>query len=269
MNIFDLFSSENRCRIIRLLGSGQKRTFEIRHDLGISKTAVSQHVSRLLREGFITKADNKLRLSNKGMIFELYLRKLEETFSVIERHPDFWMDHDIKSIPESLRLRLGEIGDYRLVKVKGGNLLRLYSIFDSVIRDAEFIRVVSSIVFPRYTTILAEISRRSDISIIVTEEVMCELLANHEREIETLLLNGGKIYINNSVKIVCLITHEKLCLGLYFSDGSYDITAILVSEDDSAVKWGEDLFKYFMETSSEFRKGYFVNTEKVTWNSQE
>jgi predicted transcriptional regulator len=56
---------------------------------------------------------------------------------------------------------------------------------------------------------------------------------------------------------------------LYFSDGSYDITAILVSEDDSAVKWGEDLFKYFMETSSEFRKGYFVNTEKVTWNSQE
>ncbi len=246
MDVLDLLTSKNRCKIVKILTAEKKRTSELISDLGISKTAVSQHISRLKKDGLIIKDGDRFKLTGKGRLFELFLRKLEETINIVERYPDFWILHDTESIPESARLKIGEIHDYTVLKGEKANFLSHCSVFTSALRDAKFVRAVFSVILPEFSTTLSEISGNVDISLIVTDEVVKFL--NDE------ILQNANVFINNSVRFVGLTTDKKLCLGLYLLNGEFDISAILVSDSPSAIKWGLELFEYFKKSSKQLTK---------------
>ncbi|WP_330999865.1 ArsR family transcriptional regulator [Archaeoglobus neptunius] len=62
--------SRNRCKMLKILARREKRTSELVSDLGISKTAVSRHITRLKEDGLITKDDGRFRLTGKGKLLE-------------------------------------------------------------------------------------------------------------------------------------------------------------------------------------------------------
>lgn len=57
--------------------------------------------------------------------------------------------------------------------------------------------------------------------------------------------NGGRIYYNDDVRFTVITTERALCVGLFLKDGKYDTESGLLSYDESAIKWGFDLFEYF------------------------
>ena len=233
------FLPANRCRIVMALGSNTSKTSEIARSLGISKTAASLHLSKLKERGIVRKDGSKFALTGKGEVLALFLRKLNEAIAVMEKHPEFWIEHDVGSIPEHFRLRIGEIGSYSILRGSAANILSHCSALASIIERASFVRGVFSAVVPGLLDSLYSASKRCDVSIIVTSELL-EFL-----DIEIL----GDVLVNNTAKLVCLTTDSRLCLGLHFYSGEFDLSSFLVSSDPSSVRWGTELFDYFRKSS--------------------
>jgi predicted transcriptional regulator len=55
--------------------------------------------------------------------------------------------------------------------------------------------------------------------------------------------------IPEDVKIAFTVTNKHLSLGLFHQKGHYDTTKDLISDDQGAVAWGNQLFEYYRDQS--------------------
>jgi len=64
--------------------------------------------------------------------------------------------------------------------------------------------------------------------------------------------NGSLRIAGNDLKISLTLGDEFLAMGLFSTDGSYDINVFLISKDEEAISWGERLFKHYKYIYKEF-----------------
>ncbi len=68
-------------------------------------------------------------------------------------------------------------------------------------------------------------------------------------ELRQYLANGGKIYRNDDVRLTVIVTERALCMGFFLRNGKYDTESGLLSFDESAIRWGFDLYNYFKKNA--------------------
>ena len=62
------------------------------------------------------------------------------------------------------------------------------------------------------------------------------------------LLENEKVIfkvINFNLKIFLTYSEEFMSLTLFFKDGHYDDSQILIGKDENAIKWAKSLLKYY------------------------
>jgi predicted transcriptional regulator len=241
--------SKKKREIVRNLAENPKKIADLRKSLELSGAALSLHLKDLFECGVVWREGDTLSLTGKGEVISLYIEKFEEAILTLERDPVFWQIHDLSTIPAEFKLRINEIGNYRVIWSRDGEVLRHHKAFMSAVRSSKWTRTVASVIFPNHPAIYSEVSKRADVSVIVTGEILKKLLDDYDREMKIFVENGGEVFVNDDVRFVCITTDKVLCMGLYLQDGSYDIRCGLISSDKSAIKWGSDLFEYFRRRS--------------------
>ena len=109
--LFEL-SSEERVKIMRLIGREKSKLTSIARALGITNQECSRHVSRLAQVGLVAKEpDNGISLTPYANQVLSQLRSLE--FS--SRHRQYFLDHTIAGIPTHFQARLGELNNSQLL----------------------------------------------------------------------------------------------------------------------------------------------------------
>ena len=75
---------------------------------------------------------------------------------------------------------------------------------------------------------------------------------DYSEELKQYFDNGGKLYRHDGIKFTVITTEKALCIGLFLKNGKYDMESGLLSLDESAIKWGFDLFEYFKRRSAPY-----------------
>jgi predicted transcriptional regulator len=68
------------------------------------------------------------------------------------------------------------------------------------------------------------------------------------RYIKKLLLENKKVEIietNEDPKLFLTYSEDFMTLTLFFEDGHYDDSQIIIGENKNAIKWAEELFSYY------------------------
>ena len=248
MNIFDMIASSNQRRLLlSLLHEGPKTLKEIVELTGLSSPLVSRQLKKLVEVGLVEKDGTSYVITEKGEIVYLAMRKFSDIISTIERDPHFWEVHDLSRIPHEFKLRIDELGKYTVLRTEGDEVLKHFRVFSEIYRTSDVVRVVSAIFFPSHPQMFADIAKKSDVEVILTENAVHALENNYKKELEEYLSNGGEMYINNDVWFTVITTEKALCMGLFLRDGKYDTESGLLSYEESAIKWGFDFFEYFKE----------------------
>jgi len=250
MDTFEaLACSGQRKKILQILSDSPKSIKEIGELTGMSPPLISKHLKKLSELGFVDKDNTRYTLTDKGYFVYLALEKFRKIAEILDKDPEFWESHDFSGIPDEFKLRIDEIGDYEILRSDKDEVLKHYKVFSSIYTESEVVRVASAIFFPSHPKMFVEISAKADVEAVIPLKVLNTLRSEYKEELEQYLANGGKIYINDDVKLTVIVTEKALCMGFFLRDGKYDTESGLLSLDESAIRWGFELYSYFKKNA--------------------
>ena len=94
--------------------------------------------------------------------------------------------------------------------------------------------------------ILLDNNKLKYLELIISEEILNSIKLNSS--FKKSLLENKKVKIlciNQNLKLFLTCSHKFMSLTLFFKDGHYDDSQILIGESENAKKWGIGIFKYY------------------------
>lgn len=248
--------SDLRKSLILSLRNGSATLADLRKETGVSSTAVI-HAFRELEKEQLTYQDNKRNysLTNTGMVVALALESLVKTINALTLFGKFWREHDLSGIPQTSLERIGCLEEGYLLTSTPTDVFKAFSTFVTLLENSRLIKGVSPIFTPDLVDIFATLAQKGiPIDLIVTREVLEKMLelADRSKLNDALKTNLRLFVIEKNPKIAFTVTDYFLTLGLFRFDESYDYSDELLSYSEEGIRWGLELFEYYVGTSEVF-----------------
>jgi predicted transcriptional regulator len=257
-SLIDLaFLSEKRKDVLLLLEEGPKTGDEIKTALNVNSTSIMPQIKKL-KEGRLIVLDdrNTYRLSEMGEIVVEKMEPLLNTVRVFEENYDYWTNHDFTAIPEFLLNRIDELGNYFMLEPDLNRLFEIPEDFRSNLLESRHVRMFLSYFNPLHVEMYLELARKgAEICLILTEPVFDRMKKDYYEDLKFLLESRNvEIYIcEKSVTLKNVVTERFCSLVLFDKKGKFDHQR-LMSFDESALKWCEELFSYYKDRSAQLEK---------------
>jgi predicted transcriptional regulator len=242
--------SEKRKDFLLLLKEGPKNIEEALDKLQVPRTALLPQIKKLKDENLVIQEEGVYRLSIIGEIIVEKMQPLLKTLEVFEKNEDFWADRKLAPIPPYLIKRINELGDYKLIEPDLSHTFDLHPEFVTHLSNSSHIHIFFSYFHPQLPAFFLDLARKNiDISVILSEAVYFRLRDDFKKEGEEFIkMENTKLFILDSkaMEIPALIgsTDKMMILGLFNESGRFD-RQYIISFDETAINWGEDLFKYY------------------------
>ena len=211
------------------------------------------HAARdLEKEHLLVEKDDGYHLTSMGCVIANKLTDTINIMGVFNRHRDFWLNHDVMSIPPPFLDRIGEIQDYDIITSSVKDIFKTFGIFMEFATKAQEFWGVSPVFVDAFVSLITKLLKRgANVRLVVTEEVLAELKNTDRAGLKQTLSDPhlGMWIIDQPVKIAFAVTESMLSLGLFGMDGVYDVSHDLVSKNKGAINWGRELFEYHKSMS--------------------
>ncbi|MDD3245283.1 MAG: winged helix-turn-helix domain-containing protein [Methanosarcina sp.] len=258
ISLIDLaFLSEKRKDLLLLLEEGPKTGDEIKTALNVNSTSIMPQIKKL-KEGRLIVQDerNVYRLSDMGEIVVEKMEPLLDTVRVFEENYDYWINHDFTAIPEHLLKRINELGNYFMLEADLNRLFEVPEDFKKNLLASKHIKMFLSYFNPLHIEIYSELVRKeAEMCLIMTTPVFDRMKKDYFEDLKTLVESKNtEVYIcDKNVTLKNVVTERFCSLVLFDKKGKFDHQR-LMSFDDSALKWCEELFSYYKDMSRRLEK---------------
>lgn len=250
-----IFLSDKRKKLLLLLNDNPKNIDYIKTSLNVTSTSIMPQIKILKEKQLINyEHDTELyKLSDIGEIIVENLQPLLDTINVFEENLEYWASRDLSAIPDHLLKRIGELGHCTLIQPDLNHMFELpREVIDNMYKSNN-IMAISSCFHPSYPSLFLEIAKKGiDISIILTVSTFEKLKNEFRKNTEEFLkMSNAELHISNgSIKLTAAaITDRFVFLCFFDKDQRFDLQYIM-SFDESALKWGEELFQYYTNQST-------------------
>ncbi|HII79263.1 MAG TPA: winged helix-turn-helix domain-containing protein [Methanosarcina sp.] len=247
--------SEKRKEILFLLQKSPKTLSEIKDYFNVRSPEILPRLKEMENANMIIRQEGMYQLTSLGKVSAIHFKPFLDTLTAIESNEDFWRDHDITAVPDTLLNRILELKECRVIRDEHEYIYDSHKTFlDNVPASNRFMGF-ASIFLPSYPSMFLEMARRNiPISIIVTPNVFFKIKSEHNAEIEEFIkFKHTSFHVYDTAKVSFVVTDRFLSLSLFFKNGTFDPRSDLVGFDNSSIKWGEDLFKYYKENAVEIK----------------
>ncbi len=227
---------------------------ELEKKMRIRSTTIHHSVRELIDENLVAKKDGGYELTNTGRIQVLVLERLVDTFAALVHYQDFWLNHDISGIPLELQKNIGMLARAEIITSDSSAPLRTHEYILAELYKAREIHGASPVIYSGYSEAIARaVERGTQIDLILTDKILNIVKKDYTDLVRELLRHENfRLYGTAAeVKEAFTVTDTILSLGLFRLDGDYDIGNDLVCRGDKAMKWGMDLFDYYLCMSTQ------------------
>ncbi|VVB92178.1 Methanogenesis regulatory protein FilR1 [uncultured archaeon] len=249
--------SEKRENILFLLLEEPRTLAEIKDHFNISSPEILPRIKEMETKNLIYKDNKHYVLTPIGKVVAKFFQPLINTLHVIEENEEFWEKHMVEAIPQHFLERIGELGSCGLVENRLENMYEPHTEFFENIAKSEFVMGVAPIFNPAYPSFFLQLAQRKvSIALILTKNVFEKVKNEHGNNLQRFSdYNNTSVHIlDEDIKLAFVVTSKFLSLSLFFKNGTFDAQRDLISFDKSALKWGEELFKYYKERSEEIKR---------------
>lgn len=249
-----IYRSRLTTEILLSLNEGNKTLSQLREITGSTSQAIIPKIRNLESDQLIEAKEKGYCLTQLGKIVASSIADSFITMGTINKHKHFWSDHCLEEIPTSLLKEIGCLYNSEIISDTNIDIFNLYSTNLKIIKEAEHVFGVSSVVTTEYAdSISKKVCEGIPVELIVSSDVAEQL--KQEPYVEK--INALKDYENFKLMVMAdnifgglIVTDKCLSLSLYKKDGvTYDITSGIFSSDQMAVGWGKRLLEYYKERS--------------------
>ncbi len=206
-----------------------------------------EHLNLLERKG-----RGKYQLTSAGRILAQKAADLIKLLEVLRKHRNFWFAHDIEALPDFSLRELGALANSKLIESTANSSTSVMVGKKILMEAEERIFGVTSINNIEWKKAVTKAAQKGVKLFVVTSREVVDISTKGEFKPYTIkLLSSPNVdwRINDNIRLALGVTEKAMGLMLYTRDGLPDARRILVSENPQALKWGEEVYKYYRERS--------------------
>lgn len=250
-------TSDKRKRLLLLLRDGPRLWNEVQVQLNVTASGMLPQIKILEDEGLILKAGKQFQLTDLGRLVVYHLESFDKTLTVIDQQKKYWQEHDLEALPPEFFLRLGEIKNPQILEAGIEESFEPHNQFLEMILKSKKVAGLSPIVhpvYPRFFLSLAQDGR--DVQLILTKGAYNKVKKEYyDMLLEALQYKNARLSIyEDEARFAYIVTDIYFSMGLFMKNGIFDSTRDLVSNDPSAIRYGEDLFSHYLKKSCPVKK---------------
>jgi len=250
-------TSEKRKRLLILLRHGPRSWDEIKTQLNVTASGMLPQIKILEDEGLIIKVGGLFRLTDLGHLVVYHFEPLDKILTVIDQQKKFWQEHDIEALPPEFFVRIGEIKNPQIIEAGLEDSSEPHNQFLEMILQSKKVAGLSPIVHPIYPRFFLTLARQGhEVNLILTKRAYKKIKKEYnDMLVECLQYENAHMAIyETDVRFAYVVTDRYLSMGLFMKNGIFDSTRDIVSNDPSAIRYGEDLFSHYLSKSLPINK---------------
>ncbi|MBR6993196.1 MAG: DUF1724 domain-containing protein [Methanobrevibacter sp.] len=248
-NVKYILTSGMRTRLLLSIYDSSKNLEELRISLEKPSATILHGLKELENQNLIRKVQKYYELTSNGYLLTTNMVKLIENWYAINKNKKFWNNHDISDIPEDILKNMYLLKDAEYETSTTSNLSNAFNKYIKLISKSSTLKIIMPIYSEnhlKHMIRLLEEDKLKNLQLIVDNRILKSIQKNPQ-------LNKGLLK-NKKVKIKCISTNPKIfltcadefmSLTLFFKDGHYDDSQILIAKDKNALKWALGLHQHF------------------------
>lgn len=250
-----LMLSDTRKGILYLLLDRPGSLTDIKSHFNVTSASIIPRIKDLVNADLVVKDDGRYRLTTTGAILANKLRRLDNLERVIEQNGVYLNSHDLSPIPPRLIGRISELGDCRVIKNEMDNITATHDEIYGRLPKAKKVMGISPVFDPEYPKIYLGLAKRgTSVSLILTSNIFAKIEKEYAGFLKEYLgYANASMYVVDDVRLVLVATDVFMSMYLYHKNGTFDSMSSLFSPDESAAKWGAELFEEYLRGAREIR----------------
>lgn len=244
-----LVASHVRMKILLSLYDGPKKLGYLREATGIASSTLIHGLKQLEEKKWLVRKGDNSYLTSKGKVVLLNLIKLMEKFKTFDIQLNFWKNHNLNGIPLELQKDIDALRESYLVEVTLDNLEEPFTRYLQMLSEAKNMNAVLPVFFSRHTDAIHKILLKGGTAkLILAEDIFKQFMEQFDwNELQKYIKSGDLeiMVISENLEVACVVSDIFVSLGLFFEDGIYDTSRLLMGHDMEALAWGDKLFQYY------------------------
>ncbi len=243
--------SELKLSILLSLLDGNKKLSELKEEVKARETSILHILKEFESLSLTTKSSGIYSLTSLGLMEARICKNCYNTVEVLEKFKDFWLPNDVKPIPSSLMLKMGDLIDSTLIRSGETELSKVYEVFLKLLMKSKKVMGISPIFHPDYVPVIENLlSNGNSVELILSNAVLKKTLDSTKLNLTNYVKNGTlKIHVSENLRVALTVTDKNFSLGLFTASGEYDDKMDLISINPQAIMWGEELFQFVLKDS--------------------
>ncbi len=253
-----LVVSNVRTKILLSLYDGPKKLAYLREKTGIASSTIIHGLGQLENKNWIRRRGDNSYLTSKGKIILVNLIKLMEKLETINKQHTFWKNHNLDGIPVKLQKDIHVFNESYLVEVTLDNLEEPFTRYLEMLSNASNICAVLPVCFSRHTDAIQRILVNGGFVKIILDKVILKQFIeqfNSSDVLKFVKLGSLEIWVVlDNLEVACVVSENFTSLGLFFENGVYDTSCLLMGHNNSVLDWGNNLFQYYQNIAEKIDK---------------
>ena len=248
-NIKYILTSTMRSKLILAMYKSPKNLEELRQELSKPSATILHGLKELETKNLIKKVHKKYQLTSNGFLLSTNMIKLIENWSSINNNTSFWDNHDLKGIPKELLKNMHLLKDATYITSTTSDLSNAFNKYLKLISTSKELKIIMPIYSENHFKQIIELLNKNKLNyleLIVSEEILNSIKLN--KTLKNSLIKNKKVKIicvKKNLKIFLTYSPEFMSLTLFFKDGHYDDSQILIGKSENTLKWASDLYSTY------------------------
>ena len=245
-NVKHLLTSNMRTKLLLSIYDNSKNLDELRNELNKPSASILHGLKELERINLVQKDNKSYQLTSNGYLLATNMIKLIENWYTINRDKSFWNLHNLDDIPDELLKKMYLLKDVDYVLSTTSNLSNAFNQYVKLISSSKKLKMIIPIYSENHFNHIIDSSSIRHIDLIISKEIFKTI--KRSRRFRTKLLRNEKvnvICVENNLKIFLTLSEEFMSLTLFFKDGHYDDSEILIGKSENSKHWASELFAFY------------------------
>ncbi|MBR0271195.1 MAG: DUF1724 domain-containing protein [Methanobrevibacter sp.] len=250
-DILFIVNSEIRLQILTELKNEPQTVRELVDRTNMAYSSVSNNLSKLEYKNHVIKEDRIYTINPMTRIYFDQIMEFKKSIDVVQNFNNFWYKHDITYININLIEDITKLYKSKLIET---NPIDIYKTHNNIKKNLEKSRNVKGIlpyIHPEYPKLMEKILKSNGkIELIMEKSIYRGLISQIDEKVKRQAKKEGRLKIHvlkENLEIYLLICDNKMNLGLFKNDGSYDQNRILTSDTHESINWANSLFDTIKE----------------------
>lgn len=253
--------SDRRKDLLLLLKEKPRDIDSIKELLKADASSIQPKLKKMKDSGLITERNKIYSLSEIGEAIIENMQSLLNMTEFFEENAEYWISHDLSSIPEFLLKRIDELGHCELLEPDTEHMFETPKILRDCILSSKEILTFTAYFHPQAPLMYTELAEKgAEITLCMTESVAERLYFNYREEAEKLsgARNSRLFILPKPATIPSLIVTDRLVVLKLFENNGKLRDQLVLSFGERATCWGKELFRYCMGAAEPLDEKLFL-----------